>query len=89
MIWNDFADRIEKLIFTKDKHHGYPSDIRILEMWELCNRYRCLPEAGGLFDQDPEIMAKFSVIDEKMGKKAQYDQMIGQIDAKAKAKGMR
>jgi hypothetical protein len=44
-----------------------------MEIYELCNRYRCLPEAGGLFDQDAELLDKFKILDKIMVKKAEID----------------
>lgn len=40
----------------------------------LCNHYRVLPESGGLYDQDAELMAKFKIIDGVMKKKESFEQ---------------
>lgn len=71
----------------EDDRWGTPSDLRILDDWELCNRYRALPEAGGLYDQDAELIAKFRAIDKVMTKKAKDEQRKREMIERAKQAG--
>jgi hypothetical protein len=80
-----FADRVEKTIITGKAQHATPSDLRVLEIYELCNRYHCLPESGGLFDQDPELMSKFRIIDAAMNKKSDLDRQYEEMKERAKS----
>lgn len=85
-IWASFEDRIEKFLFTNDEKRSKvtKSDISILQVYSFCNRYRCLPEAGGLYDQDADLMEKFAVIDQVMERKAKYDDRVREMDRKLK-----
>jgi hypothetical protein len=79
-----FADRIEKVVLTENSKYGIPSDLRILEDYELCNRYRVLPDAGGLYDQDADLLAKFKIIDKVMQKKARLEEKKQEMLERAK-----
>lgn len=80
-----FADRVEKTVITGKAKWATASDLRVLETYELCNRYHCLPESGGLFDQDPELMLKFRIIDSVMAKKEDLDRQYEEMKERARA----
>lgn len=50
----------------------------------LCQRYNCLPEAGGLYDQDAELIAKFKVLDEVFQKKQKFEDQKAEMQRRAR-----
>ena len=43
---------------------SYPKPV--LTLYTLCKEFKVLPEAGGLYDQDPELISNFSIIAEEL-----------------------
>jgi hypothetical protein len=41
---------------------GDPRASELVELYVNCKRFRCLPEAGGWLDQDPDICGAFEAI---------------------------
>lgn len=82
-----FEARVRLIVLKEDSRYGTPSDLRVLDDYELCNRYRVLPEAGGLYDQDAELIAKFKVIDGIMAEKAKLEQKNKEMAERAKRAG--
>lgn len=82
-----FEDRMRNIVLTNNDRYGTPSDLRVLDDWELCNRYRVLPESGGLYDQDAELIEKFKIIDGIMAEKAKLEQKNREMVERAKRAG--
>jgi hypothetical protein len=82
-----FETRIEKVILLDNERWGTPSDLRVLDDYELCNRYRVLPESGGLYDQDAELIYKFRILDKVFAKKSEIDQKNQAMSERAKQAG--
>lgn len=38
----------------------------VLRVWRLCKRYKMLPQAGGVADQDEVLLLKFQSIDDEV-----------------------
>ena len=34
----------------------------MLSLYVMCEKFRCLPDSGGFYDQSPEVCEKFQII---------------------------
>jgi hypothetical protein len=79
---------VERYLFSSRKSEAVqnllPSDIDTIDTLDLCTQFNCLPEAGGLHDQDPDLIAKFNIILSITAKKAEYDEKIEEMNRKAR-----
>lgn len=70
----NFALRIERYFFSGNTEHVLESDLYDLDEYILCQRLNCLPQSGGLYDQDWDIIKKFGIITQALEKKEKFDE---------------
>jgi hypothetical protein len=60
------------------RHHEDDHDVaNILSVVSLCQSLNCLPNAGGLLDQDPFWVEAFGVVIDAQNKKAELERNKG------------
>jgi hypothetical protein len=80
-------DRIQGVVVF-----NYGSDPEVdLYIWlhTLCSKYGVLPEAGGIFDQDPYVLYGLSAVIRAVGQKEEKDIEKQKLEAKQSRKGRR
>jgi hypothetical protein len=62
-------------------------DIYTIEIFDFCMMFRCLPDAGGVNDQDPWLMQKFKILVAVYKDKSDWDEKVAEMNRKARQQG--
>lgn len=66
---------IEAVVAVVDNDGSPPSELRI-DWW--CKKWNCLPESGGLFEQDYSLLRRMSVCSNIYGTLSRYRNLHGE-----------